>query len=53
MVTGKLAFVFAAYVITGLVLAGLVAWVLVDRAAQRAKLKRLEEAGISRAKLEN
>lgn len=48
MLTGQLGYVTAAYAITALVMVGVTAWVLVDRAKQKATLKRLEEAGIAR-----
>jgi heme exporter protein D len=41
-------YILAAYLITALVLLGLVAWVLVDLRAQQAKLACLEERGIRR-----
>lgn len=48
MLSGQLGFVTAAYAITGFVMIGLIVWVLVDRAKQKATLKKLEEAGIMR-----
>jgi heme exporter protein D len=41
-------YVAAAYGITAIVLAGLIAWVLLDRAAQRNALADLEKRGVRR-----
>ena len=48
MLTGQLGFVAAAYAITAAVLVGLIVWVMIDRAKQKATLKKLEDAGIKR-----
>ena len=42
------AFILAAYGIAALVVAALVAWVLIDNAAQRRMLRDLEARGVSR-----
>ncbi|MEJ0097602.1 MAG: heme exporter protein CcmD [Bauldia sp.] len=41
-------FIIAAYVLTAVVLAGLVAWVLADGRRQRRRLAELEARGIRR-----
>ena len=41
-------FVMAAYAITALVLAGLVGWILLDRAARLRELAELESGGVRR-----
>ena len=41
-------FILAAYGVAALVVAALVAWVLIDHAAQRRVLRDLEARGISR-----
>jgi heme exporter protein D len=43
-----LAYVAAAYGISAVVIAGLVAWVLVDHRGRRRDLAQLEEAGVRR-----
>lgn len=43
-----LGFVAAAYAVTGLVLAGLLAWLVLDGRRQRAQLADLEARGIRR-----
>ena len=43
-----LGYIVAAYLTTALVLGGVVAWVLLDLATQRRKLRRLEDAGLRR-----
>ena len=48
MLTGQLGYVAAAYAITALVMVGMIAWVLIDRAKQKTTLKKLEDAGIKR-----
>jgi len=53
MLTGQLGFVTAAYAITAAVIIGLIVWVLIDRAKQKAILKKLEDAGISRQDTKN
>jgi len=42
------AFIAAAYGVAALVVAALVAWVLIDHAAQRRVLRDLEARGVSR-----
>jgi len=42
-------FIIASYVVTFGAMAGLVAWVLIDRARQQAALKDLEDQGIARS----
>ncbi|MBO6756829.1 MAG: heme exporter protein CcmD [Roseibium sp.] len=42
-------FIIASYTVTFGVVAALIAWVLIDRAQQRAALNDLERQGISRA----
>ena len=42
------AFIIAAYAMAALVVAGLVAWVLADHAAQRRLLADLEARGVTR-----
>ena len=44
MLTGQLGFVTAAYAITAAVIVGLIVWVMIDRAKQKATLKKLEDA---------
>lgn len=41
-------FVFAAYAVTAVVLAGLGLWLWVDRRGRLAELKKLEESGVRR-----
>ena len=41
-------YILAAYLITAIVLLGLVGWVVMDLRAQRAKLNRLEAQGVRR-----
>lgn len=41
-------YVFAAYAITAIALAGLIGWVLVDQRARKRELAQLEAAGIRR-----
>ena len=41
-------YIFASYAVTLLVLAGLVAWVLIDRKGRLAELADLEASGIRR-----
>jgi heme exporter protein D len=41
-------FIAAAYIVTALVLAGLVAWIAVDGRAQRRRLADLEARGVRR-----
>ncbi len=41
-------YVTAAYAITGIVLAGLVGWILIDQRARKRELAELEAAGIRR-----
>ena len=53
MLTGQLGFVTAAYAITAAVIIGLIIWVLIDRAKQKAILKKLEDAGITRQDANN
>ena len=48
MFEGQLAYVTAAYAITAAIFIGITLWVLLDRAKQKATLKKLEEAGITR-----
>lgn len=43
-------FIASAYGVTGLVLAGLVVWVLVTQRRRRRSLAALEEAGLRRSK---
>ena len=45
-------FILAAYGIAALVVAALVAWVVIDHAAQRRVLRDLEARGISRRSVE-
>ena len=42
------AYVFAAYGISALVIAGLGLWILIDQAGHKRELKELEERGIRR-----
>ena len=41
-------FVSAAYLISALAIAGLVAWILLDQAARKRELADLEERGVKR-----
>ena len=41
-------FVTAAYAITGVVLAGLIGWILLDQRARKRELAALEAAGVRR-----
>ena len=41
-------FIVAAYALTTLVTAGLIAWVVLDHLAQKRRLARLEERGVTR-----
>jgi heme exporter protein D len=41
-------FIIAAYALAALVTAGLIAWVVLDHLAQKRRLARLEERGITR-----
>jgi heme exporter protein D len=43
-----LSYVVAAYLVSAVVLAAMVAWVLADLRAQRRRLDRLEKAGLRR-----
>ncbi|WEX09862.1 heme exporter protein CcmD [Chelativorans sp. AA-79] len=43
-----LAYVAAAYIISMLAIAGLVAWILLDQSAQQRALKELESRGVRR-----
>jgi len=42
------AYVFAAYGISALVIAGLGLWILIDQAGRKREIKELEERGIRR-----
>jgi heme exporter protein D len=41
-------YVVACYVISALVLSGMIAWILLDQRTQRAELQRLEAQGVRR-----
>jgi len=41
-------YVLGAYLASATVLVGMIAWVMLDLAAQRRKLRRLEDAGLRR-----
>ncbi|CAN0654769.1 Heme exporter protein D [Nitratireductor aquimarinus] len=41
-------YVFAAYGISALVIAGLCLWILIDQAGRKRELKELEERGVRR-----
>jgi len=42
-------FIIASYIVTFGTMAGLIAWVVIDRARQQAALKDLEDQGIARS----
>ena len=41
-------YILAAYLVSALVLGGMIGWVILDLRAQKRRLRRLEEAGLRR-----
>ena len=41
-------FILASYAIAGIVIVGLITWVMLDHRAQKARLQRLDEQGAQR-----